>query len=329
MLFSAFPASEYLRSVLWLGLAALGALLLRRILATRIAAVVCALVLLALAAGALAGSTGTPFLVVQLQLSRLSPFIVLFGVLLGAATLRHFAPRLTPALLAAGACVATPLLLWLDGGLAGSRLDTWPTASAIVATLLILAILIAAALRGAARPVPVALAAAAAVVAVAGAGVDLVARHHERVGDRPAQDIAFQQVALQARWLTKDGEVVINPPDLDGFRMFSARPVVVEFGTFRYGEGDTEWVRRMNELTGDPGALDPALGTDVQARVARIAASYDRRVQATPAPACHYGARYIVARIAVPPPRWTERVYTNAFYELLRLRPGACGSARS
>src|SRR3954470_22855852 len=77
MLFSAFPASEYLRTALWLGLAVLGVAVLRRMLAARVAALVCALVLLALAVGALAGQTGTPFLIVQLQLSRLSPFIVL------------------------------------------------------------------------------------------------------------------------------------------------------------------------------------------------------------------------------------------------------------
>jgi hypothetical protein len=77
-------------------------------------------------------------------------------------------------------------------------------------------------------------------------------------------------------------------------------------------------------MTGDPGVLDPALGTDLPARMARVAASYDRLIATTPAPACDYGARWIVARVAVAPPGWLEQTYANSFYQLLRLRPGAC-----
>ena len=329
MLFSFFPPSEYLRLGLWLALGTLGVVLLWRMLAARIAAVVMGLVLVGLAVGAAAGEAGSPLLLVQLQLSRLSPFIVLLGVLAGAGVLARFAPRLAPALLALCLVLTTPLLDRLGVELSGTRYAMWPTASLVIACLVGAAILGAAVLSGRLPRVPTGVAVAAAVVAVAGAGVDLVARHHERVGDRTAQDIAYEDVALHARWLTRDGEVVITPPDLDGFRMFSHRPVVVEFGTFRYGEGDTEWVRRMDDLTGDPAALAPALGTDVIKRVARIGSSYDRHVAATPAPACKYHARYEVARIAVPVPPWLERVYANDMYQLLRLRPGTCDGASS
>jgi hypothetical protein len=225
------------------------------------------------------------------------------------------------------ALVATPLTERIVDELEvhATDLATWVGASAVEAGCLAVAIGVAVLFARRAPSAPARLAPAVIVLALVAVGWDMIQRHDERVGPRSPQEIAWQDVALHTRIATHDGELVVTPPDLDGFRTFSHRPVIVEFGTFRYGEGDAEWLRRMNAMTGDPGALDRSLGTDVTARVARLAASYDHNIATTPAPACRYGAHWVVARSTVAPPRWLEPTYNNGTYQLLRLRPGACG----
>src|SRR4051812_7323989 len=87
MVFSAFPAGEYVTTGLWFVAAVAAALLLPRGRAVRLSIATVGIVVFACVLGAAASAAGGPLAVVLAQPARLSALVVLFGVLLAAAYL--------------------------------------------------------------------------------------------------------------------------------------------------------------------------------------------------------------------------------------------------
>jgi hypothetical protein len=121
----------------------------------------------------------------------------------------------------------------------------------------------------------------------------------------------WSDVAAHARAASSPLQLSLTPPDQDGFRFFAHRPVVVEFGTFRYDRGIDEWVKRMDDVTGSPRVLSPALGTNVALRVPLIAAAYQHLV---------------VTHAPFKPPPWLTPLYANTSFDLFRVKPGTCAA---
>src|SRR5262249_40102545 len=116
------------------------------------------------------------------------------------------------------------------------------------------------------------------------------------------------------------GDLFLTPPDLDGFRFYSHRPIVVDFAEVAHDDLEG-WRERLEVVTGEPGILAgrPLLGT--ARRLERIAAAFDRAVFQSDSVARRYGVRGIVARrTAGSPPPWAEPVVSNQTYALYRVR---------
>ena len=129
----------------------------------------------------------------------------------------------------------------------------------------------------------------------------------------------WREIAERARMVSAPTEVFATPPDLDGFRFYSRRPIVCDFGNIAHDDL-VGWRERMNALTGDPAALDPALGLELGPRIARIASDYDRAVWRDPELLRRYGARYVVARTGSgPAPAWAVPIASNSKYVLFRI----------
>jgi hypothetical protein len=137
-------------------------------------------------------------------------------------------------------------------------------------------------------------------------------------------DRDWRDIAATTRALTAPDDLVLTPPQNSGFRFLAHRPVVVEFGSFRYDSEDVNWARRIADATGDPRTVDPDFGTDVFARNALMREAYDRNVERSRVPICRYRVSHVVAEIPISVPSWLERVAANETYALLRVRPGAC-----
>jgi hypothetical protein len=142
--------------------------------------------------------------------------------------------------------------------------------------------------------------------------------------DPAARD--WRQIAAVTRAVTEPEDVILTPPQNSGFRFFSHRPVVVEFGSFRYDSEDVNWARRIADVTGDPRTVDPRFGTDVAARNELMAEAYDRQVERSRGAICEYAVDYVVAEAPVAEPQWLVRVAANATYALLRVKSDACVS---
>ena len=283
-------------------------------------------------AGAWASQTGHPLILVTAQTARLSAYIVLFGVILVAAGLNRIDWRL-----ASGAMLSVFLLLpfLTYTGLAKihGAFPSWPVdvfgLSAVEATALLVVLVVSIPLwlwARARRPPPWLTNVAA--VGVAGlfvaAAVSLVVEHHKRVRVRPASDSALMAVAEQARDDSAPTDIVLSPPELDGFRTYSHRPDIVEFGSIRLGDGDLEWRRRFLAVTQNPTTLDPAFGTDLTARERLIERSYDHAVQTSRVAICRYDVKLVVARGDVPAASWLVELYRNRYDALYRVRPETC-----
>jgi hypothetical protein len=134
----------------------------------------------------------------------------------------------------------------------------------------------------------------------------------------------WSDVAAHARAESTPLQLVLTPPDQDGFRFYAHRPVVVELGTFRYDKGIDEWVRRLDDVTGSPKLLSPALGTNVALRTPMIAAAYQDRVASTREPICRYHAYLVVTHVPFKAPPWLAPLYSNASFDLFRVRRGTC-----
>jgi hypothetical protein len=393
VLYSEFGGYEYARTALWAVLALVAVALLWRCRRARALAAGGVIALLGLAVGGIASELERPLLLLQAQLGRLSPFVVLVGIVAGAAALARVAGSWSAAILFATAIVVHPVANGLSGSLVSvsgvaalvllvalvtatlvsrqvSRLLDGPigwglaalgAAGAVLllafalmtpsyrtvtartavvdllapATLLVCLALAAIGAGGLAllrtsrvvrvpsgRSVVVAPVLAAVVLANAVALVEADAY----VAAQSTADRDWRDIAVTTRFRTAPDDLILTPPQNSGFRFLSHRPVVVEFGSFRYDSEDVNWARRIADATGDPRAVDPDFGTDVFARNALMREAYDRNIERSRLPICRYDVSYVVAEIPVSVPPWLERVAANETYALLRVRPGACSS---
>jgi hypothetical protein len=135
-------------------------------------------------------------------------------------------------------------------------------------------------------------------------------------------DADWRGIAAAAARASQPTDVVLTPPDLDGFCYFSHRPVVVTFGEIPRDDL-AGWRERMDAVTGNSGALSPDLAIGTEARAVRIAVAYDATVASAPGLVRRYDVKFVVARRAALPgrPVWAEPVAANATYVLLRVRP--------
>jgi hypothetical protein len=129
----------------------------------------------------------------------------------------------------------------------------------------------------------------------------------------------WRDIAGRARALSRPTDRFVTPPDRDGFRFLSLRPIVADFGNIP-PDALGAWQERLHALTGDADVLSGRLGGGVEARARRIAEGYDRTVLASPEVARRYGARFIVTRLhSGPTPPWAELVAANPRYALYRV----------
>jgi hypothetical protein len=267
-------------------------------------------------AGAFASSTGWPLVLVELQTARLSAWVPLLAILASATALATSRPTLGTL-----ALFATPLLgegLWrlvrpalAHGPLAGMSGE-------VAQALVLLALLVSPAFRAAATPRRAGRFGLLAPTAAALFILGFVASNW-RHPPRAEMESEWREIAERARTLSGPTEVFATPPDMDGFRFYSRRPIVCDFGNIAHDDL-VGWRERMNALTGDPAALDPALGLELGARIVRIASDYDRAVWRDPEILRRYGARFVVARAGTgPAPAWAVPIASNSKYVLFRI----------
>ena len=274
-------------------------------------------------AGAIASSLGWPLVLVELQTARASAWIPLLGLLAAAAALARSRPWTGTLALLAVPALAEALWPPLRPALERVGLGALPrhALQAPVILALVLAIPILSARTGRAD--------ATAPGRLRGIGATAIAAALVVLGfvasgwhgpPKPAVDLDWRDIAAQARGLSKPSDQFLTPPDLDGFRFYSHRPIVVDFGQIAHGDL-AGWRDRMNAVTGDAGVLAPS-PEPTASREARIASAYDRVAPSAPELVRRYGVRYVVARRAALPalPVWAEPVASNATYVLLKVR---------
>lgn len=325
-LYSAFPLAEYLATLSWLALTAAGAVLLRASREVRILTAVAGCALGLCIAGGLASLAETPLTLVQLQTARISPMLVVLGALLGAAMLVRLLGRYAGAVLVAIAAIVPTAADHLVPTLVADALGPSATGVVTISLLEAIAMMGTLALSRLGRSTwrrwpssrlglnPAAVTIVASILLIAGT---LHVASQRSFGASPDQQ-AFADVAAKARTATHSRQLVLGPPDMDGLSYLSRRPVVVSFGTFAFGSADREWIRRMQDVTGDPRVLDPRLGADAAMRVQMIARAYDRRIRTSTEPICRYRAAVVITRSSAGTPRWLKPIYHNAVYTLSR-----------
>ena len=387
VLYGDFPSYEYVRTALWIGLAAVATALLWRRRPARALALAGAVAIAGILVGAMASVEKGPLIIVQAELPRLSPYLVLVGIVVAGAAVIRLAGYWGAALLGAIPVVvhavasgvprtwmsvsgaeAVLVLVVLAASLvvrrvAVARLEVWLLALAVVTAALLFAFAVTStsylnltphlallelrarrslglasllALLGAATCVAVAarffsgrgslrlVVAIAAVVAVVGANAAALVRAEAYGTPLSPDDAAWRQIAAATRSVSQPSDIVLTPPQNSGFRFFAQRPVVVEFGSFRYDAQDVHWAQRIADATGDPRTVSPSFGTDVAARNRLIADDYDRHVERSRLPICRYHVAFVVAQAPVHVPPWLVRVTANRFYTLLRVKHDAC-----
>ena len=333
MLYRAFPPIEYTHTVAWLVVGAVALALLvfvaRRLEARAVAITVGLVVVMALIGG-LASQHGSPLALVQAQTARVTPLIVALGIAAAAAALALRLGAWAAALLVLVFLSAILVSDHVVEPLAGTR-ASWVDIEGTEAGLVLVALALIAIvpplmrrLRVGAPPVLVRIGTAVAALALVAALASLLVERSDRAPVTPPDVLALQDVDTRLASVSSPGSVALTPPDQDLSRFYSHRPIVVEFGDFRFGKGDTAWVQRMQDVTENPAVLDPATGTDAPARVTLVAQSYDKVVATSKRPICKYKTPLVVARSTVQPPPWLARLYANQYYQLLEVRPGTC-----
>ena len=337
LLYRAFPAQEYAAVALWA--LALGVALARlRSASAELAArlsgwnVLLGSFALVCLAGAIASSLGRPLALVELQTARLSAWIPLLGVLAAAAALTQGRPVSGTLALFAVPVFAGLLAPLVRSPLARTGIGALPW-HALQAPVLI-ALMLATPTTRASRPwwmfwrarapsaVPVtgrygwrAIGAAVVLVALAfpATGWRGVPRMHG-AGD-------WRAIAAETRRHSQPTDIVLTPPDLDGFSFYSHRPIVVNFGEVAHDDL-AGWRDRMDAVTGQAGLLSPDLDLGAEGRSARIASAYDSTVARAPGLIRRYGVKFVVARRAAlaGPPVWADPVAANPTYVLLKVR---------
>lgn len=327
VLFDSFTAAEYIQTLGWTAVLAVAAFTVLQGVLRRTILLLGGSIMALLAVGALAGELERPVLVVLLQTSRLSALLVALGVAAAAVLVHALVGRWAPAVLLAVMVGAVYADRWWDRLAPHVAPDkgSWLTVSGAAAIGVLLACALARALRGRVPALRPALASGAAAALVIVALIVVVAQRDGRVSTTPPVQLAYEDVADHAREASASGTTVLTPPDMDGFRDLARRPVIVEFGTIRYGDGDHEWLERMGAVTGgvDLLSVEP-YGKDVAARLAAIAAAYDTAA-VDPDAACRYGAMLVVTRSSAPEPPWAQTIYDNGTFRLGRRNPDACG----
>jgi hypothetical protein len=319
LLYGAFPAWQWLELAVWAAFVP-AVLCARARMGARFTTLgVTAACAVAMAIGAAAAAWGGPTLLAEAQTSRLSALVVALGACVAAALVERFAgPAGAVALVVAAVLeptVGDRLTLHVPAitrGAAGAMLVAAIVAGGIAA---------AAVGRSWTLPRP-------ALPAVLVAAL-LVYGLHAAVSSRASQAYAagYEALAGVARAASRPADVVLTPPQLDGFRTLAHRPIVVDFGSFPFGGGEREWVRRMDAVTGDPRVLDPRLGDDVAVRTALMARDYQHVVQTQKRVLCRYGVRLVLASPLRNPPPWLSPLTTRGGLELLRVRAGSCGTS--
>ncbi len=337
LLYGAFRPEDYAAVALWaLALAvalprlrAAGAPIAERIAGWNVLLGAFALLVMA---GAAASSLGRPLALVELQTARVSAWVPLLGVLAAAAALTRGRPA-TGAL----ALFAVPVLAGLLAPLvrpalarAGFAALPWHAVQAPVLIALMIATPAVPTTRPwwmfwRRRPASAVPASGLRGVRAIGAAVALVALALPATGWRGVPRMHggadWRAIAAEAGRRSQPTDIMLTPPDLDGFSFFSHRPIVVNFGEVAHDDL-AGWRERMEAVTGNAGLLSPDLGIGAEARSARIASAYDSTVGHAAGLVRRYGVKFVVARRAALPdaPVWADPVATNATYVLLKVR---------
>jgi hypothetical protein len=315
-LYERFPASEYRQTLLWLAVLGLSLWIVRtRSEARMIAAVAGATVALA-TLGGIASVLDYPALLVEAQTARITPLLVLLGMVVGGSALTMSSRRTAALALFVIFLVARPLAM--RTGIEVSTIEAAGLLGALVISLRV-------PVRVRDKRLALAVTALVALLAIVYVG-QLDLRHYASA--LPADEVAWRDVAQVARERSRSTDVFLVPPDRAGFRLFAQRPIVVDFGNFPFGEGDAEWVARMETVTGRAGVLRPELG-DAPYRLTVIAAAYDRTVAKSRDAICSYDVDFVVGRVGVANPSWLERTYRNSDFALYRVQAETCGSIRT
>jgi hypothetical protein len=330
LVYGMFPRSEFVAVLAWLAVLviALGAARggWRRAAWWAFVALGAALC----AAGAWASWRGAPLALVEIQTARMSAWVPLLAVIAAAASLSARGAVGTLALL------ATPILgeaLWVGirGAMSGLGIDGIPGTTAQAPILAALIPLAALAPRFVARGIERRQAAArgdethrnrpwwpwVATPLLVAAGF-LVSGWRRVPVHR--MDPAWVEIARAARDRSRPGELFLTPPDLDGFRFYSRRPIVCDFGNIAHDDL-RGWVERMIAVTGDSTVMAPVPRLEVPIRSAHIAAAYDRNLPSAATTIRRYGVAFVVAR-ATPglAAEWAIPVVSNSKYVVYRIR---------
>jgi hypothetical protein len=328
-----FATNEVVWTGLWIGVlvVALASLWRPQAAEARIVAIICGAIGLMCFAGWMASIAGGPLPLVSAQTARMSAMFVVLGGAASAARLSGAHRVWGPAGLA-GAAALTPFLAeWLEDH--WSRYADYGSVSAVAAVLVLLLLGAVPLARPAADRLrwlrEPGLAAAAMAVLLVGAGVAVAAKDSRFLIRSSPEIEAFVDASEHARDLSDSDDLFLSPPELDGFRSWAHRGTVVEYGTIEFAKGDTEWVRRMDDVTGTPLAASAKFGDDVYARTDFIGKSYDHVIATSKAPICNYDVTHVLVRRSVKPPPWLEPLYRNDRFVVYEVRPGTCSSRTS
>ena len=330
-LYRAFPAAEWAMAVGWVLVFIIAIPFLpsdrrrRTLVVTAIASVtLCTL-------GGIASQFGRPLLLVQLQTARLTSLLVLLGIVAGFAAVHRFAGRWTGVVGVLVFLLAPPLQNAVLGNhqLPGRLATLVSTSSAEAAIVLLVIAGLGWALRGQmirdqdSRAEPVVfgglLVAAALTLAVPFQNV-WAAKPSQAQRDWVA-------IAKDSRAVSRPRDIFLVPPGgLQLFPLWAFRPVVATFGSWEFGVGDSEWVRRISIVTGgDPRVFKPTGSANAIARNQLIESDYDHTVATSRKPVCAFNVRFVVVESPVAAPAWLERLDATSTYDLYKVRPGTCG----
>jgi hypothetical protein len=314
-LYRVFPATEYIHTAGWLVVLAIGLPLVAQGLARRVVACIAGCTVALAVAGGIASELRHPFFMVELLTSRVTPVIVLLGIVTGLSALfRVFG--LVSIVVAAAAFEAAHVLAPI-GSADKSAVEAGVIAIALAAAHL--------AHRRGYQPDErhASIAIGVAVAALAIASITILRADGWKTGQSPAE-MAWRQMANRTAMITPIGSIILTPPDLDGFRFFARRAIVVDFGEFPFGRGTGEWSRRLVAVTGDPAIVTDRLPPDAYIRSAQMAVDYDRQTARSPRAACAYGAGFVVTRASALTSPWAKPLFRNAYYVLSRVKEGTC-----
>jgi Domain of unknown function (DUF6798) len=312
MLYGAFPLSEYRQTLLWVTVFAVAFTIMRSSRTMRRLAAVLIAVMAVATAGGVASAIGWPQRLVEAQTARITPFVVLLGIVSGVAAL---------VLIARGWAAPTAFAVFLVAPRVANNFDIEISSAEALGVLLAIGITMVLRRGLSAHEHPPRLVSAAFLLATA---VHLTTSDvRASTGRLSPDEAAWRDVAAEARRVSGPTDLFLTPPDRDGFRFYARRPIVGDFGNFPFGRGEAEWVSRMATVTGDASLLAPRRETDAK-RVAEIAAAYDRTVETSRRPICRYHVQWVVARATAQKPPWLRQTYRNDDFALYSVRPGSC-----